>query len=930
MPNLLMSDLEKHSYLSNGDVSAIETLYDQYLKDSSSVKPDWKQFFEGFEFARAHYDVEAEVPKGFQKEFRVINLINGYRQRGHLFTKTNPVRERRKYTPTLDIENFGLEPADLDTEFQAGTQIGIGTAKLKDIIAHLNTTYCQSIGAEYLYIRNPVAVKWLQEKMESTQNTPNFTQEKKWHILGKLNEAVGFEQFLHTKFVGQKRFSLEGIETFIPAMDAVIDTGASLGIKEFIIGMAHRGRLNILSNIFYKSYEDIFSEFEGNAYDELSFGGDVKYHLGFSSDIETSSGNSVHLSLSANPSHLESVDPIAEGMARAKIDNKFDGDYKKVAPIIIHGDASIAAQGIVYEVLQMSQLDGYKTGGTVHIVLNNQIGFTTNYHDARSSTYCTDVAKTTLSPVFHVNADDVEAVVLATQMAMEFRQEFHRDVFIDLLGYRKHGHNEGDEPKFTQPLLYKAIAKHPNPRDIYRSKLLEEKDINDGMVKQMEKDFKESLQEKLDSVKERKDKIITVDRILGGTWASKRPSTAEDFEKSPNTGVDKKTLMNLGEKLFTIPDDIKVFRKVQKLFDDRLKMLKGGKIDWALGELLAYATILNDGHMVRLAGQDVERGTFSHRHAVVKFEDSEGEYVPLKNLSKKQGKFEIYNSLLSEFGVLGFEYGYASVSPDRLLLWEAQFGDFSNEAQVIIDQYISAAEDKWMRQNGLVMLLPHGYEGQGSEHSSARLERYLQLCAEDNMQILNCTTPANFFHALRRQLARDFCKPLIVFTPKSLLRHPECISSIGDIAKGGFQEVIDDKEADVKKVKKVVFCSGKIYYELLEQKRNKKVKKVAIVRVEQLYPLPKTQLLKIVDKYKNAENWTWLQEEPENMGAWSHLLRTLPEIPFTLVSRIESASPATGSAKMHSIEQFELFEQTLEKSFHKEKQIKGYLTHFAK
>jgi len=920
--------LDKNSYLSNGDIAAFEGLYQTYLKDESSVDPSWKEFFQGFEFARKNYE-ETDAPEGFHKEFKVLSLINGYRQRGHLFTKTNPVRERRKHTPTLDIGNFGLEQNDLEVVFQAGTQLGIGPAKLNKIIAHLEATYCQSVGVEYLYIREPEVVRWLQTKMESTRNQPAFSKEEKLHLLKKLTQAVGFEQFLHTKFVGQKRFSLEGCESFIPALDAVIESGAEMGIEEFLVGMAHRGRLNVLSNIFNKSHQDIFSEFEGNPYDELSFGGDVKYHLGFSSDVETKSGKMIHLSLSANPSHLESVDPVVEGMARAKIDNKYNGDFSKVAPIIIHGDASIAGQGIVYEVIQMSQLDGYKTGGTIHIVLNNQIGFTTNYLDARSSTYCTDIAKTTLSPVFHVNCDDVEAVVLVVRMAIEFRQKFARDVFIDLLGYRKHGHNEGDEPKFTQPLLYKLIAKHPNPKDIYIEKLIGEKTLNETQAKKSEADFKNGLQKKLEAVKSKSDKVIKVKKKLGGTWSKKRRSTKKDFEKSPITGVPLKILKELGNKLFQIPDDIAVFRKVRKLFDDRRQMIANNNIDWALGELLAYATLVTEGHRVRLSGQDVERGTFSHRHAVLKFEDSEGEYVPLQNLSKKQAPFDVYNSLLSEYGVLGFEYGYASVSPERLIIWEAQFGDFSNEAQVILDQYLSAAEDKWMRQNGLVMLLPHGYEGQGAEHSNARLERYLQLCAELNMQIVNCTTPANFFHVLRRQIHRDFSKPLIVFTPKSLLRHPACISRIEDLSKGGFKEVIDDLDAVVSKVEKLLFCSGKIYYDLIELRKKRKVSSLAIIRVEQLYPLPQTQLDAIVAKYKKAKAWIWIQEEPENMGAWSYMLRHYRTVSLDVIARPESASPATGSSKIHQIEQLELYEQALEKSFYKEKELRGYLKHFS-
>ncbi|MBN4061842.1 2-oxoglutarate dehydrogenase E1 component, partial [Bacteroidales bacterium AH-315-I05] len=887
--------MNKHSYLSNGDTAVFEELYQQYKKDNGSVDFGWQKFFEGFELATETYDTTGAIPENVQKEFNVINLINGYRQRGHLFTKTNPVRERRKYTPSLDIENFGLEESDLDLDFQAGSEIGIGAATLRNIISHLQQTYCQSIGVEYRYIRQPKVVEWLRNRMESNKNTPAFSQEEKWHILAKLNEAVAFEQFLHTKFVGQKRFSLEGCETFAPAIDAVVQKGAELGIEEFVVGMAHRGRLNMLTNTFRKSYEDIFSEFEGNPYDELSFGGDVKYHLGYSADVKTGMGKSVHLSLAANPSHLEAVDPIVEGTARAKIDHKYNGDFNKVCPILVHGDASVAGQGVVYEVVQMSQLNGYKTGGTVHIVINNQIGFTTNYLDGRSSTYCTDVGKITLSPIFHVNADDVESVVLAVRLAMEFRQEFHRDVFIDLLGYRKHGHNEGDEPKFTQPLLYNAIAKHPNPRDIYRDKLIEEGSINEGMVKHMDEEFRNILQEKLDFVRKKEDKVVTVKRELGGPWKGKRIATAADFEQSPKTAVGKKKLLDLAEKMLHLPEEKNFFRKVKKLFNDRKTMIENNALDWAMGELLAYATLLDEGYPVRISGQDVQRGTFSHRHAAIIAEDTAEIYIPLQHLGEKQAPFNIYNSLLSEFGVVGFEYGYASVSPERLIIWEAQFGDFSNEAQVIIDQFISAAEDKWMRQNGLVMLLPHGYEGQGSEHSSARLERYLQLCAEYNLQIVNCTTPANLFHLLRRQLHRDFCKPLIVFTPKSLLRHPKCVSPVVDFTKDGFKEVIDDDAVNVKNVEKIVFCSGKIYYDLIEQREKKKIKNIAFVRIEQLYPLAYTQLENIISKYENAQEWLWVQEEPENMGAWTHMMRHFKHKPLRVISRPESATPATGS-----------------------------------
>jgi 2-oxoglutarate dehydrogenase E1 component len=889
--------MDKHSYLSNADGAVIEDYYQQYLNDPNSVEEGWKKFFEGFEFARKNYDTD--VPEGFEKEFKVIDLINGYRSRGHLFTKTNPVRTRRQYEPTLDIENFGLEQADLETVFQAGNETGIGPAKLKDIIAHLEETYCQSIGIEYTYIRKPEQVAFIQDKIELKNRLQLTTNDKK-HVLKKLSQAVGFEQFLHKKFVGQKRFSLEGNEALIPALDAIVERGADIGIKEFIVGMAHRGRLNVLANIFNKTYKAIFSEFEGKEYEDNIFDGDVKYHLGYSCDVTTDNGHDVHMTLAPNPSHLETVDPVVEGITRSKIDTYLH-DESKVVPILIHGDAAISGQGIVYEVIQMAQLDGYRTGGTIHIVVNNQIGFTTNYLDGRSSTYCTDVGKVTLSPVLHVNGDDVEAVIQAVQFAIEFRQEFHRDVFIDILGYRKYGHNEGDEPRFTQPLLYKAIGKHLNPRDIYLSKLIGEKVITNADAKAIQKEFDTQLQDYLSDAKQIEKASVT--HFLKYTWKDYSYCKPGEFDKSPATGYDKKKLLALGKKIATLPADKTFIRKINKLFTDRLNMItEGDKLDWATGELLAYATLLEEGHPIRISGQDVERGTFSHRHAVVKVEESEEEYVPLKNISKKQADFSIYNSLLSEYGVLGFEYGYAMATPNGLTIWEAQFGDFFNGAQIIIDQFLTAAEEKWKTQNGLVMLLPHGYEGQGAEHSSGRMERFLQQCAEENMQVANATTPANYFHLLRRQLHRKFRKPLIVFTPKSLLRYPKCVSTIDEMAKGSFQEVIDDATATAKNVDTVVFCSGKFYYDLLaKQEEIGGAENMAIVRVEQLYPLPQKQLDKIIAKYKNAKNYIWTQEEPENMGAWSHMLRHFTSANLQQITLAESGAPATGSSKAHAV-----------------------------
>lgn len=897
--------MDKYSFIGAVHSNMIEMMYDKYIQNPESIEEGWRNFFQGFDFAKEVYSEEDDVPETFKKEFRVVNLINAYRKRGHLFTKTNPVRERRKYTPTLALEHFELEKADLETIFQAGSIVGIGPSTLQEIIAHLEQVYCQSIGVEYMYIRKPEEVEWIKNRLHQNNNTPTFDVNQKQHILHKLNQATAFESFLHTKYVGQKRFSLEGAESLIPALDALIEKGAELGVEEYVMGMAHRGRLNVLANIFNKTYKDIFSEFEGKEYEERLFDGDVKYHLGFTSEQTCDNGKKVTLSLSPNPSHLEAVDPVVEGISRAKIDEKYAGDSTKLVPILLHGDAALAGQGVVYEVIQMAQLDGYKTGGTIHIAINNQIGFTTNYLDARSSTYCTDVAKVTLSPVFHVNGDDAEAVVHAMQIATEYRQKFKKDVFIDLLCYRKYGHNEGDEPRFTQPLLYKAISKHKNPREIYNQKLMSEGVVEANIAKEMEAEFKLLLQERFDESKELEKAFITP--FLGQEWKSFKKATAQDFIASPETGVSQQELQSVAKKIYDIPEVNKLFKKSQRLLSDRKKMFEETKkLDWAMGELLAYGTLLKEGHPVRLSGQDVERGTFSHRHAVLKLEASEKEICPLNNISEN-AKFTAYNSLLSEYGVLGFDYGYSMVNPNVLTIWEAQFGDFSNGAQIMLDQFISAAEDKWKMMNGLVMLLPHGYEGQGAEHSSARMERYLQLCAQYNMQMVNCTTPANFFHVLRRQLKRDFRKPLVVFTPKSLLRHPSCNSTIEEFTNGKFQEIIDDS-IDASSVKKLVLCSGKLYYELLQERIENKRTDVAIVRLEQLYPIAEQQLQKIIKKY-NPEHLVWAQEEPENMGAWSHILRSLRHLPFEVIARSESAATASGSSKRSAKRQNEIIKQ---------------------
>ena len=890
--------MDKFSYLGNGDVNALEELYQKFKANPNDVDESWKKFFEGFDFAATTYSAMPSIsggaiPENFEKEFKVQQLIEGYRTRGHLFTKTNPVRVRRQYMDTISIAYFGLTEQDLDKTFQAGSLIGIGPAKLRDIIAYLDQTYCKSIGVEYVYNRKPTQLKWLIERIENNKNTPVFTAKQKHRILEKLNQAVVFENFLHTKFVGQKRFSLEGGESIIPALDALVEYGAELGVEEVVVGMAHRGRLNVLANIFQKNYDQIFSEFLSKEYEDEEFDGDVKYHLGSSAKIQTESNKNVHLTLLPNPSHLETVYPVLERLSRTKIDNYLK-DENKIVPVVFHGDAAVAGQGVVYEVVQMAQLKGYRTGGSIHIVINNQIGFTTNYIDGRSSTYCTDIGKVTLSPVFHVNGDDPEALVHTMKIAIEFRQKFNQDVFIDLLCYRKYGHNEGDEPRFTQPLLYKTIAKHPNPRDIYLKQLLSEGVVSQEDFKSIETELKDLLQQKLEDSK-KIDKARITD-FLSFTWQGFRKGIQQDMLSKHETGFDKKKLLSLAKEINSLPTDKKFFKKSERIFEDRLKMIEENRLDWAMGELMAYATLLNEGHNVRISGQDVERGTFSHRHAVITIEDSEEKYAPLQNLKPKNAEFYIYNSLLSEYGVLGFEYGYAMASPKSLTIWEAQFGDFFNGAQIIIDQYLSAAENKWTSQNGLVMLLPHGYEGQGAEHSSARLERFLQLCAEANMHIVNCSTPANMFHALRRQVKRDFRKPMVVFTPKSLLRHPKCVSSVDELANGTFQYVIDDTEVKANNVKRAVLVSGKFYYDLLAAREEMKRGDIALIRVEQLYPFPQAELETILKKYKNAEV-VWAQEEPANMGAASFLIhRWNRNLKF--FSRSESASPASGSSEV--------------------------------
>lgn len=905
--------MKDFSHIFNAHPQYIDALYRAYQENPEGTDPGWRLFFEGFEFAQSgngqskSLAAPSDVPvTDALKEFGVMSIIHGFRNRGHLLSTTNPIRERRDRRPHLDLADYNLSDKDLDQPFQAGMEIGLPNATLSEILQHLRLIYCGHIGFEYAHIENWEKRMWLKDKIENRNALASgddygLDLKTKKRILEKLNGAVVFERFLHTKYVGQKRFSLEGGETTIPALDTMIQTGAAMGVEEFIFGMAHRGRLNVLANILGKTYEQIFNEFEGNMNPEQSFGdGDVKYHLGFSSQVEGPEGKTLHLKLTPNPSHLESVDPVVEGFARAKADLLYGSDYDRIMPILIHGDAAVAGQGIVYETVQMSQLEGYYTGGTVHFVINNQIGFTTDFDDARSSTYCTAAASLVQAPVFHVNGDDPEAVVFATRLAVEYRRQFNCDVFVDMVCYRRHGHNEGDDPQFTQPEMYEKISVHPNPRELYAQKLLSRGDVEARLSEELEKTYWDDLQKRLDMVKENKLPYHYQEPELA--WRLlKKQATIEDMLAIPKTGIEGIVVKKLLEGLHQLPEGFHPLSKIMRINKGKQKLIEEGKIDWALGELLAYGSLLIEGKHVRMSGQDVKRGTFSHRHAILYDQETYAPYNRLNQLAEKQGRFMIYNSLLSEFGVLGFEYGYSLASPDHLVLWEAQFGDFFNGAQTIVDQYISAAESKWSRMSGLVLLLPHGYEGQGPEHSSARLERFLQACGDGNMVVCNISTPANFFHLLRRQLTWNFRKPLVVMSPKSLLRHPACVSDVKELATGSsFQPVIREEmtSAQKKKIRRLIFCTGKVYYDVKEAMDKNKVQGIALVRIEQLYPLHVQDILDLTGEYPAAEK-VWLQEEPANMGAWTYIQSNLPSLNLRLISRKAAASPATGYKKLH-------------------------------
>ncbi len=899
-----MDDL---SFLQHLDLEAVEELYQKYRKDPGSIDPSWHHFFQGFDLARRDYSHPESESLTFDEEFKVINLINGYRKRGHLFTETNPVRTRRKYFPTLDLENYGLSDENLDKMYHAGMEIGCGKAPLREIVDHLRRIYCGHIGSEFMFIRKPEKVNWLKERIEKGLNRTIFTPEEKIRIYHHLKEAVGFEKFIHNKFVGQKRFSLEGAEILIPALNDLVEQGSRMGVFEFNIGMAHRGRLNVLANVLKKPMENIFKEFEGESYEDRISLGDVKYHLGYGNTIHTGNGKNVILNIVPNPSHLESSTPIIQGVSRARIDHIYGGDMNKLVPIVIHGDAAIAGQGVVYEVIQMSELEGYRTGGTIHLVINNQVGFTTSYLDARSSTYCTDVGKVIKAPIWHVNGDDVEGLVHVIRMAIEYRQVFHTDVFIDILAYRKYGHNEGDEPRFTQPLLYKAIAKHPNPRDLYSQELIKNGILSQQEVTEAENGFDSHLETKLELA--RKKEKVTIQQFLEAEWQGISYAQPSEFEESLPTGVPAERLHQIAKQINSLPDDLVFFKKTTKLVEERVKMIQTNRVDWALGELLAYGSLLLDGYPVRISGQDSVRGTFSHRHAGVVMEETTEQYVPLKYIKTEQAPFHIYNSPLNEYGVMGFEYGYSMACPRNLTIWEAQFGDFANVAQVILDQYLSSAEEKWGAMNGLVLYLPHGFEGQGPEHSSARIERFLSSAARCNMHLINPTTPANLFHALRNHMKKKSRVPLVVFTPKSLLRHPKCISSLDDLEKDKFHPVYDDPDTEVDEVRRVVFCSGKIYYDLLARKQKLGVKDIALVRLEQIFPFPEKQIMQIIKRYRNNMLTLWVQEEPENMGAWFYIRNMLKDLEVIPVTRQPSGSPATGLFKLHEISQKEIIDK---------------------
>ncbi len=924
-----MADL---SFITNAHPNYIEGLYAQYKQDPNSVDGSWAMFFAGFEYAgESSGEAAANTGANFAispKEFSVFRLINEYRERAHFLSNTNPIRHRKDRHAQLAIECFGLTEADLQTSFVAGNELGLGTATLQQILDKLQDIYLGHIGFEYMYIQNVEMRNWIRRRIE-THSSKNYglNTTKKLRILDKLNEGVGFEQFLDAKFSSTKRFSLEGGDTTIPALDALINRSAVFGVEEVTIGMAHRGRLNVLCNILGKTYQQVLGEFEGKfAPDEdqndndmkvVMGSGDVKYHLGFSSQVTTPEGNEIYLKLLPNPSHLECAASVVQGYTRAKIDLTYNGDANKVLPITLHGDAAIAGQGVVYETLQMAGLEGYTTGGTVHFIINNQIGFTTVFEDARTGSYCTSLAAMTDSPVLHVNGNDPEAVVWAMEFAADYRQTFHNDIFIDMVCYRKWGHNEGEDAGYTNLRIFKEVLvnykdikdyyEKENPRDLYAARLIAENVITSEKLEAMKSVFREHLQHDLDDVKQ--DILVYTHQPTEQAWRELKRSnfTASDFDKSPATAIDKAIVEKILTHINRKPDNFNVYEKVDRLLKGLTKSIENDKLDWGTSEMLAYGSLLLEGFDVRMSGQDVKRGTFSHRQSVFFDTQDELEYNRISDLAAEQGQFRIFNSLLSEFAVMGFEYGYSLATPNSLVVWEGQFGDFFNGAQTIVDQFIVAGETKWKRQSGLVLLLPHGMEGQGPEHSSGRMERFLQQCAEWNITIANASTPANMFHLLRRQLHRNFRKPLVVFTPKSLLRAEVCTSSVTDFTTGGFQEVIDDADVNPKEVKRLILCSGKVYYDLLKKRTELGKTDVALVRLEQLYPFPESQVEAILAKYKKAK-LVWVQEEAENMGAARHLIACFRR-DLHIIARPTAAAPAVGFMAVHKAQDAALMDE---------------------
>ncbi|MBL8798129.1 MAG: 2-oxoglutarate dehydrogenase E1 component [Planctomycetia bacterium] len=893
------------SFASRWNLDALEEAWRRWKQDPTQVDEGWRAFLEGFELGAGN---TVRPDPGAQSG--VMRLISAYRDLGHFLAHLDPLTEQRTSHPLLELSLYDLDETDLERVFDSSHFLGLRRGTLREIIAALRETYCRTIGVEYMHIQDTRIRRWLQEKMEPHRNQPRLATRQKIRILMNLHFAELFERFLHTRYVGQKRFSLEGAETLIPLLDAIVEKAGASGVQEIVLGMAHRGRLNVLANILGKPYQEIFSEFEDNFLaDSIDGDGDVKYHLGFSSDRTMAKGNRIHLSLTPNPSHLEAVDPVVEGRTRAKQDLFQDTERRRGVPLLLHGDAAFAGQGLVAETLNLSQLAGYTTGGTLHVIVNNQIGFTTSPNDARSTVYCTDVAKMIQAPIFHVNAEDPEAAVYLAELAVEFRQTFQRDVIIDLNCYRRHGHNEGDEPSFTQPLMYRKIQERPTLAEVYTEKLI----MNGVMSAEETEAIVENFQSKLH---EAQTEVKGGPRRRHGTGFEKRwEGLSRRYSHEPAaTAVEYPKLLAITEALTQVPENFTLNPKIARLLAVRHdEMSQRQSIDWASAEALAFGSLLLDGTPVRLSGQDSRRGTFSQRHAVL-FDARTGDrFLPLNALAPHQAQFSCYDSTLAEAAVLGFEFGYSLDDPHSLVLWEAQFGDFANGAQPIIDQFIVCSESKWQRSSGLVMLLPHGYEGQGPEHSSARLERFLQMFAEDNIQVANLTTPAQYFHVLRRQMKRGFRKPLILMTPKSLLRHKLATSPIEEFTDGRFREVLDDAQADPERVRRVVLCSGKVYYDLLERRQHGGGEHVAVIRVEQLAPFPEEQLRTVLARYHRAGEWAWAQEESQNMGGWSFVeprFRALG-FPVEYVGRDASASPATGSLRVHKREQQELLEAAL-------------------